>query len=115
MRCELEIFASEGVAVPCREICERHSIRTAYLRIQMVHLPGEAVGRKPFGFRVRINKSSINLVGRSAENPMKSDRISCHGLAPCDWQWPDGGYYPATDLDSNTYLDAIVEATAGIS
>src|ERR1700693_1752783 len=62
LRHQFEILASERMAASRGEICERHLISTADRSVQMMHLPGKTVWRKPFGHRIRVNKRSINFL-----------------------------------------------------
>jgi len=41
VRHQFEIFATEGVTAPRREICERHLMRAADLSVRVVNLPGK--------------------------------------------------------------------------
>ncbi len=82
VRHEFSIFATEGVAVPGSEICERHLVGTADLSVRVVNFPYKTIRRKPFCLRIRIKKRSINPLGRCTKHPVKPDRIFCHGCSP---------------------------------
>src|SRR5262249_8387053 len=71
-RDELDIFAAEGVALARREVPERHSECAADLRLQMVHRAGEAVGRKPFRERVRLDERAIDFLGAGRQDPVQA-------------------------------------------
>src|SRR5213592_1866108 len=53
-RDEFDIFAAKLMAFARCEVPEGHFERAADFGIQMMHRGGKAVGRKPFGERVRL-------------------------------------------------------------
>jgi hypothetical protein len=60
------------------EIGERHLVGAADLGIHVVNLASKAVGRKPFGHGVPIEKRLVDFLGRRTENSVQSDSIACH-------------------------------------
>ncbi len=50
------------------EVGERHFEGAADFRLQMVHLGGESVRRKPFGHGVRIEKRAVDSLRRSTDD-----------------------------------------------
>src|SRR5204863_9064924 len=48
VRFQFEIRSSEGMALPGREIGERHLVTAANFRLQLMHLACESIWRKPF-------------------------------------------------------------------
>src|SRR5262245_38961285 len=67
------------------EVRERHLVGAADLGIHVVHLPGESVRRKPFAHGVGVKKGPIYLLGRCAEDAMKSDRVCRHDSFSFRW------------------------------
>jgi len=76
---QLEVLAAERVAVTAGEIGERHPERAAHLRVHLVHLAGEAVGRQPFRHRIRIEESAVDALGLGAQYAVEPDGASSHG------------------------------------
>src|SRR5690606_14647047 len=70
---ELEILAAERVALACREVSEGHSEHTASRWLKMVHGAGEPIGRKPFGKRVSLDESAIDLLAAGGQNAVQAD------------------------------------------
>ena len=65
--------------MPSSEICERHLVGAADLRVQMVNLAREAVRWKPLGHRIRIKKRSIDLFGLRTNHAVEPNCICrCH-------------------------------------
>jgi hypothetical protein len=60
------------------EIGERHLICTTYFSVHMVNLGSESVRRKPPRHGVRVNKRSVDFVGRCAEHAVKLDGVGDH-------------------------------------
>src|SRR5205814_6017692 len=75
---QLEICSAKGMARAGGEVCERHLVGAAGLRLYMVNLAREAVRRKPFGHRVWIEKCAIDSLGRCTEHAVKSDGACGH-------------------------------------
>src|SRR5439155_21795720 len=46
----------------------------------MVHLAREAVRRKPFGHRIRVDERPIDLLGRRTQHAVKPDGVCRHYL-----------------------------------
>src|ERR1043166_8283221 len=59
VRHQFQIFSAEGVTPPGAEIGERHLVGAADLGIHLVNLSGKSVRRKPFTYRLAIEKLSI--------------------------------------------------------
>jgi hypothetical protein len=79
MRRQLAIFSTEGMSRAGAEVGERHFEGAADSCLQVVHLAGESVRRKPFGLGIRIKESPVDLLGRRADDTMKSDGVRGHG------------------------------------
>src|SRR5262245_43094021 len=76
--CEFEICSAERMAIACGEIAERHLIRTTDFRVHMVNLSSESVRRKPPSHSVRVNKRSVDFLGRRAKHTVKLDGVGNH-------------------------------------
>src|SRR5262245_48737598 len=48
---ELPILATEGVAMPARDVGELHAVASPYPRVHLQDAPGKAVRRQPLGHR----------------------------------------------------------------
>ncbi len=72
---QLAIFSTKGMTRPSGEVGERHFEGAADFRLQMVHLAGESVRRKPFDLGIRIEKRPVDLLGRGADDTMKPDGV----------------------------------------
>src|SRR5690349_10811141 len=57
------------------EIPEGHAKRAADLAFERVHRAGEAIRRKPFRERIRLEKRSVDLVGLRDEHAMQTHGI----------------------------------------
>src|SRR5215813_11324672 len=75
---EFEICSAERMAMACGEIAERHLIRTTDFRVHMVNLSSESVRRKPPSHSVRVNKRSVDFLGRRAKHTVKLDDVGNH-------------------------------------
>src|SRR5688572_17736131 len=75
---ELEIRATEGVALPGGEVGEGHLVGPTDLGFHMVDLAREAVGRKPLHHGVRFEECPIDLLRRSTDHSVKPDGIRGH-------------------------------------
>src|SRR5689334_22438970 len=60
------------------EVRERHPVAAADARVELVHLSGEAVGRKPFGHGVGVEEGAINLLGLRAKDAVKANGVVRH-------------------------------------
>src|SRR5206468_5462248 len=69
---EFEIFAAEGVAVARREIPERHFERAPDVRLEVMHRTGEAVRRKPFRQRIRLEEGAIDFLWAGRQNAVQA-------------------------------------------
>src|SRR6266850_249250 len=76
---ELQVGATEGMAVAGREIGERHLMSTADPRIHMMALAGEPVRRQPFRHRVRVGECAVELLRATAKHAVKLDGVAFHG------------------------------------
>jgi len=70
---EFEVLTAEGVARPRRVVGERHPVRAADARVEVVDLAGEAVRRQPLGHRVGVEERPVDAVGRGAQDAVKAD------------------------------------------
>jgi len=76
IRHDLQIFAAERMAAACREVGERHPECAANLRLHMVNLAGETVGRQPFGHRIRLEEGAKHLLRPGSEDAMQTNGIA---------------------------------------
>jgi len=84
-RHQLQILATEGVAVTGGEIGERHLVGAADPGIHVVNLAGKSVGGEPFGHGVGIEERPIDSLRRRAEHAVKSDGIGWHDFVSFRW------------------------------
>src|SRR5207253_1062557 len=75
VRSQFNVRPAEGMTLARREIRERHFVSAANLGVNLVHLSGESVWRKPFGHRVRIEKGLVNFFGCRSVNAVVSSRL----------------------------------------
>jgi hypothetical protein len=68
------------MAVAGAEVAEGHLVSAADFGIHVVDLTGEAVWRKPPHYRIRFEESAIDAFGRSAQDTVKMDGSSSHGV-----------------------------------
>src|SRR5262245_15192293 len=64
------------MAVACREVGERHPECAANLRLHMVDLAGEAVGRQPFGHRICVEEGAKHLLRFGGEDAMQTNGVA---------------------------------------
>src|SRR3954468_18153187 len=53
---------------PVERLRERHAPLAAHLRVELVHLAGEAVRRQPLCYRFGVSKGAIHPLGRRAQH-----------------------------------------------
>jgi hypothetical protein len=75
VRDQLEILATERMALAGSEIGEGHLVRAPHSRIHMVHLAGEAVWRQPLDHRVGVNECSVEPLRRRTEDQMELNSV----------------------------------------
>lgn len=63
----------DSVALAGREVREGHLVRAANLGVDVVHPPGKAVWREPFGHRIGIEERAIDALRRCAKHAVKPD------------------------------------------
>src|SRR5207249_2173833 len=73
---DLQIFSAERMARIRGEIRERHPECAANLRVEMVNLAGEAIGRQPLGHGVRVEEGAKNLLRPGGEDTMQTNGIA---------------------------------------
>ena len=71
------------MALAGREVGERHLETAAHLRVHVMNLACESIGRKPLAHGVGVEESAIYSFWFRPEDAVKSDGMCCHG------QWLD--------------------------
>jgi hypothetical protein len=79
VRCQLEILAADGMALAGGEVRERHAESASHLRVEVVHLAGEAVRRNPFDRCVRVEERPVHALRRRPEHAVQPDGVGGHG------------------------------------
>src|SRR3546814_16571408 len=72
------------------KVGKRHFVCAANARIQLVHLAGVAVGRKPLGHGIGIKECTINALWSGPDNAMQANGICWHDLSWMAGFWPFG-------------------------
>src|SRR5262249_44106631 len=70
---ELNILAAERVAVASGKIPERHPEGAADFCVQFMHGACKAIGRQPFGQRIRLKERAIDLFGSGCQDAMQKN------------------------------------------
>lgn len=75
IRLHLEVRPAERVAVAGVEVLEGHLEGATDLRIHVVHLCGESVGRKPFDHGVGIEESAVDAFRLGSQHAVEADGV----------------------------------------
>src|SRR5581483_5288407 len=79
MRHKLEKLAAERVTIAGGEVREGHLEGAADLRIEVVNLARESIGRQPFRHRIGIEKRAIDPLRLRPKHAVQSNRV-WHGV-----------------------------------
>src|SRR5690606_2306222 len=85
------------MAIPGREISERHSVGATDAGIHMLHSGSKAVRWQPAGEGIRFEKGAVDFLRGGAQYTVKLDCRRCHGevlLALAGSYAVAGGWYP---------------------
>src|SRR5215475_9867107 len=76
---QLEIVPAKRVTLARAEVGERHPVAAADPRVHLENLGGEAVGRKPFDHRVRIEEGTVDPLRCRTQDAVKPDGVGGRG------------------------------------